>query len=285
MPSESLLARTKKLLLMHDLRARKGLGQNFLIDETVVDCILSAAELTKQDTVIEVGPGLGVMTDELAKLAGKVIAVELDDRLAGILADRFTNNKNVTIINRDILETDPAALLLTSGVKTYKVVANLPYYITSAVIRHFLEAKIQPARLVLMTQKEVAGQITAPPGKMSLLSVSVQLYGEPKIMAVVPAASFYPAPNVDSAVLRIDVDPAAETGITDIAEFFMLAKAGFSANRKQIVNPLAQRLAMPRADVLALLENAGIDSHRRAETLTIPEWKTLYNTYRSRERS
>ncbi len=279
MPTETLLARTKRLLRTYGLQARKGLGQHFLVDSGAVDTILNTAQLTREETVVEVGPGLGVMTDELAKLAGKVIAVELDGKLAGILKEKFGGAKQVEIINQDILKTDLAVLTGDRGTQAYKVVANLPYYITSAVIRHFLEATVKPSLLVLMTQKEVAQQITAPPGEMSLLSVSVQLYGEPKLVDIVPAGSFYPAPRVDSAILSIDVYPTARVGIDDVEGFFTLVKAGFSANRKQIINPLSHQLAMERPDVLALLAKAGIDYHRRAETLTIAEWKRLFEVY------
>jgi len=284
MPSEILLARTKEMLRANGLKARKGLGQNFLVDGGVVKKILSAAALTEEDTVIEVGPGLGVMTGELAKAAGQVIAVELDATLAGILEAQYDGNPRVKIINADILKTDAAALAEEYGFKRYKVVANLPYYITSAAIRHFLEVSLKPEMLVLMTQKEVAKQITAAPGEMSLLSVSVQLYGKPSIVDKVPARSFHPAPGVDSAILKIEVFQPEQVGVNDIEVFFKIVRAAFSANRKQIVNPLAHRLAMPRADVLALLAKAGIDSHRRAETLTITEWKYLSQTFQNKDK-
>jgi len=279
MPGETLLARTKELLRANGLKARKGLGQNFLVDNAAVEKILAAAALTGKDTVIEVGPGLGIMTGELAKAAGQVIAVELDTTLTEILQAQYAGNPCVKIINADILKTDPSALAQEYGFKQYKVVANLPYYITSAAIRHFLEASLKPEKLVLMTQKEVAKQITAAPGEMSLLAVSVQLYGQPSIVDIVPARSFYPAPGVDSAILKIEVFPSGQAGIDDTEGFFKIVRAAFSANRKQIVNPLSHRLAMPRADVLVLLTKAGIDSHRRAETLTIAEWKRLYAFY------
>jgi 16S rRNA (adenine1518-N6/adenine1519-N6)-dimethyltransferase len=276
MPSDTLLARTKRMLNAYGLQARKSLGQHFLVDEDAVLQILKAAELTTKDTVIEVGPGLGVMTDQLAKNVGRVVAVELDDRLSEILTEKFANKGNVEIIHADILSTDLAALIGRTKSNDYKVVANLPYYITSAVIRYFLEAEIKPERLVLMTQKEVAEQITAQPGAMSLLSVSVQVYGKPQIISIVPAGSFYPPPNVDSAILKIDVYPRSHLGLKDIEGFFTIVKAGFSANRKQIINPLSHQLEMDRPEVLAILEKAGIDYHRRAETLTIEEWKRLF---------
>lgn len=279
MPTDTLLTRTKQFLKDHDLRARKGLAQHFLVDGGVVRKILTAAEITPSDTVIEVGPGLGVLTQELIKSAGRVIAVELDTRLAEIIKEKLTSGANLTVVHENILKTDPAELLASDEVKGYKVVANLPYYITSAVIRHFLEASLKPDIMVLMVQREVAKQITARPGEMSLLSVSVQLYGEPKLVARVPARSFYPAPRVDSAILKINVYPAEQVAVEDITGFFDLVRAGFSANRKQIVNSLAKSLDIPKPGVLSLLEKAGIDPRRRAETLTIDEWRQLFRVF------
>ena len=281
MHTESLLSRTKKQLASYDLRARKGLGQNFLVDGGILKKIASAAELTPADTVIEVGPGLGTLTETLAEQAGKVIAIELDNNFADILKTNFTGSNKVIVLNADVLQVNPADI---PGKKTdYKVVANLPYYITSAVIRHFLEASVKPTMMVLMVQKEVAQQITAKPGEMSLLSVSVQLYGKPTIVSTVPARCFYPAPNVDSAILKIAVyaQPKIEPG--DIRGFFDIVRAGFSANRKQLPNSLANGLKIPKNDIIPLLEKAGIDPKRRAETLTIDEWGILYKEFKNTE--
>jgi 16S rRNA (adenine1518-N6/adenine1519-N6)-dimethyltransferase len=280
MQNESIAARTKRLLASYGLHAKKGLGQNFLIDGNILKKIAAAAELTSSDTVIEVGPGLGILTGTLAEQAGKVIAVELDNNLAGILKTNFSVSAKVTVINGDILKITPADIL---GKQTeYKVVANLPYYITSAVIRHFLEAPAKPNTMVLMVQKEVAQQITAKPGEMSLLSVSVQLYGKPIIVSKVAAGCFYPAPNIDSAILKIAVyaEPKIQPG--DITGFFDIVRAGFSANRKQLPNSLANGLKVPKTDIMPLLEQAGIDPKRRAETLTIDEWEKLYRVFKSR---
>ena len=279
MQSESLLTRTKKLLASHDLRARKGLGQNFLIDGGILKKITAAAELTPADTVIEVGPGLGVLTETLVEQAGKVITIELDSNLADILKSHFSDSNKIAIINEDVLKVDPSDIL---GKQTdYKVVANLPYYITSAVIRHFLEASVKPSVMVLMVQKEVAKQITAQPGEMSLLSVSVQLYGKPTIVSKVSAHCFYPAPNVDSAILKIAVYPRPKIQTGDITGFFDIVRAGFSANRKQLPNSLSNGLKVPKSDIIPLLEKAGIDPQRRAETLTIDEWGVLYRAFKS----
>ena len=278
MQNESLLTRTKKLLAEYDLHAKKGLGQNFLIEGGVLKKIAAAAELTPADTVIEVGPGLGVLTETLLEQAGKVIAIELDDHLADILKTRFAGVDKITVINDDVLKVNPADIL---GKETnYKVVANLPYYITSAVIRHFLEAPVKPNTLVLMVQKEVAKQITAQPGEMSLLSVSVQLYGKPTVVGKVSAHCFYPAPNVDSAILKIAVYPQPKIKTDDITGFFDIARAGFSANRKQLVNSLANGLKVTKAEIIPVLEKAGIDPQRRAESLTIDEWGILYRAFK-----
>ena len=278
MQNESLLTRTKKLLAEYDLHAKKGLGQNFLIEGGVLKKIAAAAELTPTDTVIEVGPGLGVLTETLLEQAGKVIAIELDDHLADILKIRFAGVDKITVINDDVLKVNPADIL---GKETnYKVVANLPYYITSAVIRHFLEAPVKPNTLVLMVQKEVAKQITAQPGEMSLLSVSVQLYGKPTVVGKVSAHCFYPAPNVDSAILKIAVYPRPKIETDDITGFFDIARAGFSANRKQLVNSLANGLKVTKAEIIPVLEKAGIDPQRRAESLTIDEWGILYRAFK-----
>jgi 16S rRNA (adenine1518-N6/adenine1519-N6)-dimethyltransferase len=281
MQNESIAARTKRLLASHDLHAKKGLGQNFLIDGNILKKIAAAAELTPTDTVIEVGPGLGVLTETLAAQAGKVIAIELDNNLAEILKKHFSVSAGVTVINQDILKINPADIL---GEQTeYKVVANLPYYITSAVIRHFLEAPVKPDTMVLMVQKEVAKQITAQPGEMSLLSVSVQLYGKPTLVDTVGAGCFYPAPKVDSAILKIAVYTEPKIPADDITGFFDIVRAGFSANRKQLPNSLSNGLKEPKTDVIPLLEQAGIDPKRRAETLTIDEWGGLYKVFKGKK--
>jgi 16S rRNA (adenine1518-N6/adenine1519-N6)-dimethyltransferase len=280
MQTESLLTRTKKLLKAYDLHARKGLAQHFLVDGGVVKQILAAAELSPSDTVIEVGPGLGVLTEELVKVVGPVIAIELDQKLARFLKEKMASSTNLTIVNEDVLKTDPSQLLTSLAISDYKVVANLPYYITGAVIRHFLEASLKPHLMVLMVQREVAKQITAKPGEMSLLSVSVQFYGTPKITAKVPARAFYPAPDVDSAVLRIDVNPQLKVAMNNVDEFFRLVKAGFSANRKQLINSLSHGLDIPKTAALPFLEKAGVDPKRRAETLSIEEWVKLLDVYR-----
>jgi len=276
----SLLAETKRLLRQFDLRARKGLGQHFLIDGEVLSSIASAAELTPADVIVEIGPGLGILTRELAQKAGQVIAIELDNKLAALLRKTLASFNNVTIINDDVLKIKPEDLL--PKLAGYKVVANLPYYITSPVLRHFLEASAKPQMMLVMVQKEVADVIAAKPGDMSLLSVSVQFYGEPRIISYVPAQCFYPAPEVDSAILRIDLYPQPAVAV-DEGSFFQLVRAGFTAPRKQIANSLAQGLGRAKAEVLPLLERADIALQRRAETLTLEEWARLWRVFEERK--
>ncbi len=281
---EPLLAQTKGLLRRFGLQARKGLGQHFLIDEEVLKLITSAAGLTPADVIMEIGPGLGVLTRELVRQGGWVITVELDSKLAAILKQSLASFNNVTIVNEDILQIDPLTLLQEQKAKfpmgisspfSYKVVANLPYYITSPVLRHFLEASLKPQIMVVMVQKEVAEAIVAKPGQMSMLSISVQFYGEPAIIGYVPAQCFYPAPEVDSAILKIKLYAQPPVEVTSKEGFFRLVRAGFSAPRKQVVNSLAQGLGLSKAEVLSLLGKASIMPQRRAETLTIDEWAKL----------
>jgi 16S rRNA (adenine1518-N6/adenine1519-N6)-dimethyltransferase len=282
--SNTLLAQTRKMLRKFDLRAKKGLGQHFLIDDNVLEAILDAAELSPTDTVIEVGPGLGLMTAELARRAGWVIAIELDNRLADILKKTLSHD-NIVILNKDVLGTDPATLLqgrapsFPSALRPYKVVANLPYYITSPVLRHFLEASVKPEVMVVMVQKEVAKAIVAEAGQRSVLSISVQFYGKPSIVTLVPADAFYPAPEVDSAIVKIDVYRQPPVAVNNVEGFFKLVRAGFTAARKQVANSLSQGLGLPKSDVLDLLEKAGIDPQRRAETFTLEEWAELWKVF------
>jgi 16S rRNA (adenine1518-N6/adenine1519-N6)-dimethyltransferase len=280
--SNSLLVQTRRRLRQSGLKPRKGLGQHFLIDGEVLEVILSAAQVTPEDIIVEVGPGLGILTEALAKKAGGVIAVELDDRLAALLKKTLASFKNVNVINDDVLNIQPEELLKRQESPDYKVVANLPYYITSPVLRHFLTASAKPQMMIVMVQAEVAQAIAAKPGDMSLLSVSVQFYGKPEIISRVPAQSFYPAPEVDSALLRIALYPQPAVAV-DEGGFFELVRAGFSAPRKQLANSLAQGLGLPKDMVLPLLEKAEIDGERRAETLNLEEWARLWRIFEEKK--
>lgn len=269
------------LLRQFDIKPKKSLGQNFLVDEGAAARIVTAANLVPDDVVLEIGPGLGGLTRHLAANAARVVAVELDQRLIPVLEHTLAAYPNVELVHGDILQLDPASLLPP----TYKVVANIPYYITSALLRHLLEAEARPLLMVLTVQEEVARRIVAAPGDMSLLAVSVQFYGRPRIVTRLKAGAFYPRPKVDSAVVQIDLDPGTRPalGVTDVHLFFQLVQAGFSQRRKQLRNALVGGMGRSRAKVDAALAQAGIDPRRRAETLALEEWATLSQTFSSPE--
>ncbi len=281
-PPDALLLQTKKLLRRFGLHARKGLGQHFLVDQGALRTIIEAAELTSDDTVVEAGPGLGVLTEEMVGKARRVVAIEIDPRIASILTERFSYLTNIIILNNDILQFVPGEFFAVQSPDfNYKFVANLPYYIASPTIRHFLETTFKPRRLVVMVQKEVAESIVASPGRMSILSIGVQIYGKPEIVDYVPAQSFYPVPKVDSAIVRIDVycRPVAE-----VEGFFQVVRAGFSAPRKQLRNALAHGFSISPAAAAALLNRSGISPQRRAETISLEEWAVLSFEYRASRR-
>ena len=274
----------QQLLRQFGFKPKKRLGQHFLVDEAVLERILSAAELSPGDIVVEVGPGLGILTEGLAKRGAKVIAVELDSKLVALLKKRLAAFPDVKIIRADILKVTPRQLLqnnlpASELVRGYKVIANLPYYITSPVLRHFLEVQPRPSEMVVMVQKEVGEAIAATPGKMSLLSVKTQFYSKPAIISYVPAASFYPPPKVDSVILRLDVYSQPPIEVPDAAGFFDIVMHGFSSPRKQLRNSLAHSLEMPPSQVTILLEKAGIEGRRRAETLDLEEWRELWKVF------
>jgi 16S rRNA (adenine1518-N6/adenine1519-N6)-dimethyltransferase len=267
-------AQVKQLLRRSGLRARKSLGQHFLADASVLQTIIEAAELSSADTVIEIGPGLGILTAELVRRAGNVVAVELDTKLASLLKRRLASPANLRVINADILKVDLSEL--SEGTSHYKVVANLPYYITSPVLRYFVEASPKPYLMVVMVQKEVGEAIVSGPGRMSLLAVSLQAYSKARIISHVPAQCFYPQPKVDSVIVRFDLLPEPVVKVADMGDFFDLVRAGFSLPRKQLHNSLAHGLGMRQVEISSLLEGANIDSKRRAETLSLEEWARLY---------
>ena len=260
------------VLKRFNLRADKSLGQNFLQDSSALEKIALAAEIQRDDCVLEIGPGLGSLTRYLAVSAQKVTAVELDPDLLAPLRAVLKPYQNVHVIHGDILELSISEII---DQPDYLVVANIPYNITSAIIRHLLESDPKPRRVVLTIQKEVAERICARPGDLSLLALSVQVYGAPSIAAKIPANSFHPAPKVDSAILRIDIhkEPLIPVELLDI--FFKLIKAGFAQKRKTLRNSLSAGLHISPQNAEALLTSAGIDFMRRAETLSIEEWKGL----------
>lgn len=250
------------------VRPSKALGQNFLHDRNIVRRIADTARLTPDDLVVEVGPGLGILTEELARRASRVIAVELDRRLAAYLR-RHLEAPNLTVVEADILHVDLAGL---TGGLPYKVVANLPYSIAAAALEHLLESDARPTRLVVMVQREVAERIVARPPDMSILAVAVQFYGEPSIAFRIGPGAFVPPPHVDSAVLDIAIRPVPPLGGLARRAFFTLVRAGFSQRRKRLANALSSALERPKPLIEARLREASIDPDRRAETLSVTDW-------------
>lgn len=266
----------RALLRAHGLSPKKSLGQNFLSDPNVLERIVQAAEISPESSVLEVGPGLGSLTRYLAQAARLVVAVELDALFIPILKDVLREMPNVEVVHGDILKLDPAQLM---GEDRYLVVANIPYYITSNLIRHLLASPLKPRRMVLTIQQEVAERITAEPGDMSLLALSVQVYGKPKIVAHIPAGAFYPSPNVDSSVVRVDLYAEPRIPEAQLNDFFRLAKSGFGQKRKTLRNSLSAGLSWSGERTAELLQESGIDPQRRAETLSIEDWKQLTEKY------
>lgn len=281
-----------QVLRRQGVRSIKRLGQHFLVDPVAVQRVVDAADLSEQDTVLEVGPGPGILTVHLAQRAGQVIAVEVDERMLSPLHESLRGQSNVRgrsnvrVVHGDILEQDVPALV---GGGPYKVVANLPYYITSAVLRHILESEVRPLLLVVTVQREVAERMVGrsvkdkkrrgqePAKRMSLLAVGVQFYGIPRIIARIPAGAFRPPPNVESAIVRIDVYDPLPWPAVDEQSFFRVVRAGFAQPRKQLRNTLVHGLLLSAVEIAAALEKAAVDGQRRAETLSISEWVALTN--------
>jgi 16S rRNA (adenine1518-N6/adenine1519-N6)-dimethyltransferase len=264
------------LLRAHGLHPKKSLGQNFISDPGILAQIAAAAELSSHDLVVEVGAGVGSLTRILAEQAGQVVAVELDRQLVEILREQLADLSNVEVLHGDILQFPASPLprfpLVHLG---YKVVGNLPYNITSAVLRHFLEDEPRPRLMVVTVQREVAERIVAQPGSMSLLAVSVRFYGRPQIVAHIKAGAFYPPPQVDSAVVRIDVGEQPSVALADGVgeeDFFRVVRAGFGQKRKTLRNSLSAGLGLPPDRVEKALAQANVDPRRRAETLNLAEW-------------
>ncbi len=271
----TLAQKTIELCKMFEIRPSRSKGQNFLINEKIYDEIIEAAEITKEDTVLEVGPGLGFLTAKLAKAAKQVVSVELDDKLANFLQIGLDSQdvENVTIVNQDILKFNPTDLP-----ENYKVVANLPYNITSIFLRTFLGQKNRPQSLVLMLQKEVTERLTAKPGDMSMLALSVQFFGDTEIIREVKAGNFWPEPKIDSAVIKITLNNSKRGGVSQAEEkaFFRLAKFGFSAKRKMLKNNLGSGLKISNQEAEKLLLKAGLDVKVRAEDLSVTDWQKLF---------
>jgi 16S rRNA (adenine1518-N6/adenine1519-N6)-dimethyltransferase len=262
-------------------RRRKALGQHWLVDRRVLGRIARAADITPEDTVIEVGAGTGLLTALLAQRAARLIAVEVDPELAAALRERFRDREHVHVLEANVLSVAPEELLARGGGGLpYVVVGNLPYFIGSAIVRHFLAARAQPRRLLVTLQAEVARNVAAAPGDMTFLSAEVQYYAEPRLLFEVPPSAFRPPPKVRSAVLRLDTRHGTAVEVDDREAFFRLVQAGFAARRKQLRNALAIGLGCGPAEAEALLLEAGLDPGRRAQTLTLQEWAALYRAYR-----
>jgi 16S rRNA (adenine1518-N6/adenine1519-N6)-dimethyltransferase len=263
------------LLRRYRLRPDRRLGQNFLVDARALDMVVEAAELSSDDAVLEIGAGLGTLTQQLARRAARVVAVEYDRRLAPVLRETIGDDPRIEIVMADILSLDWASRM---GAAPFQVVANIPYQITSHLIRRLLESPKRPGRMILTVQREVAERVLAAPGEMSLLALGVQAYGSPRLMGSIPAAAFYPAPRVDSAILRVDVRPAA--GLPESTQsLFRLARAGFSQPRKKLRNAMSAGLRLAPRVVEANLRHSGISPDARAEDLSLVDWERLASAW------
>ena len=280
-----LLAKTREICRLFEIKPAHSKGQNFLINEKIYDDIIKAADITADDIVLEVGPGLGFLTAKLAMQAKKVIAVELDEKLAGYLQMGIDSQdiENVSVINENILDFDLGAYFKREKLPLkYKIVANLPYNISSVFLRRFLTAVHKPEIMVLMLQKEVVERIVATPPDMSVLAISVQYYATPRLIREVKAGNFWPEPKVDSAVIRIDrkpleaIDAVAETIPKTEKEFFRIVKIGFSSKRKMLKNNLAAGLRVEPKIIESALAQAGIKPAARAEDLLLEDWQKLF---------
>lgn len=274
---------TKDIVSKYGFRFTKSLGQNFLVDEDVLEKIVDGAEITSEDTVIEIGPGIGTLTRQIAQRAKQTVAIEIDKKLIPILSETLGDMENVRIINEDVLKVDLKELVKSiSPDRPVKVVANLPYYITTPIIMRFLEENIPVSTMVIMIQKEVAARINAVPSTKDYgsLSVAVQYYCDTDIVAKVPKGAFIPQPNVESAVLRLTVKKDKELELKDEALFFEVVKASFSKRRKTLLNALSSFGTLGgKQEAIDALEAAGIDPQRRGETLTMDEFAELSNRY------
>lgn len=265
-----------ELLRRHSLRPDKAMGQNFLVDEGHLTRIVEAAGVSQGDEVLEVGAGLGSLTRHLAA-AKRVVAVELDGKLLPLLRESISSFANVEVVHGDILQLRLEDFFQSSG---FLVVANIPYYLTTNLIRHLLEHDPRPARLALTIQREVAERACAMPPDMSLLSLSVQMYGVPRIAHHIPAGAFYPAPKVDSAVLIVDLMPAPRLPSEQIDPMFKIARTAFAQKRKTLANSLASLPGWTKEGAVVQLEAAGIDPRRRPQTLSLQEWGRLIRSSR-----
>jgi len=267
----------KSLLQKYNLKPNKTMGQNFLINEDTLEKIIKAADLNKNDLVLEVGPGLGILTKELSKKAKKIITIEKDKQMVEALKQELKDYENIEIIHGDVLEILRGRSLKCIHFKerplSYKVIANIPYYLTSHLIRMLLELENQPEEITLLIQKEVAQRICTSSPKMNLLAISVQFYGKPKIISYIPKENFWPKPEIDSAIIKITDIRKPEN--INIKKFFKLVKAGFSSPRKQLINNLSQNLSVNKEEIKKALTECNLNIQARAENLEIKDWVNL----------
>lgn len=268
------------VLKRHGFRFSKSLGQNFLVDPSVCPRMALASGADGSTGVLEVGPGFGVLTRELSRRAAKVVAIELDDSLLPVLSETLAGCPNVRVVPGDVLKLDLAGLLREEfGGGRAVVCANLPYYITSPVLMRFLEERLPVSSLTVMVQKEAGERLCAPPGSRACgaVSAAVSYYAEPEILFEVPRTSFYPQPNVDSAVIRLDVRAGPPVRVASEAAFFALVRAAFGQRRKTVLNSVSSGLGLDKARVLRALQKAGISPSARAEQLTLGELAEFSN--------
>lgn len=273
--------RTREIVRKYGFSLKKSLGQNFLIDLNVLHKIVAAAELDATKGALEIGPGIGALTQQLGRVAGKVVAVEIDQRLLPILQETLGDQRQIRIVHGDVLKLSLRELFREhfADVSGVSVVANLPYYVTTPIIMKLLEERLPLERIVVMIQKEVADRMVARPGSKDYgsLSIAVQYYCEPSLVAVVPHTVFIPQPNVDSAVIRLKVRKESPVAVRDEAFFFEVVQASFAQRRKTIANNLMSRYFAKdeRGRLEAALAAAGIDAARRGETLSLEEFARL----------
>lgn len=261
---------------MDKIKPKKSLGQNFLRDEEILKKIISVANINTDDFILEIGPGEGVLTAEMAKVARKVLAIEIDHELIGNLKKRFSAKEKIEIIQADILTINlPEIIQKNIPNQKYKLIANIPYYITSKIIRLFLETTYPPTEMLLMVQKEVAERIIAKPGQLSILALSVQYYATPELLFIVPRKAFFPIPEVDSAIIKISLNKNAGLKSEDSKRFFRVVKAGFSAKRKTLANNLSASLKITKTEATTKITSLGLGANIRAQELSLAEWKKI----------
>ncbi len=275
----NILKKTKQFCQFYKIKPKRSMGQNFLIKESVYQYIIKSAELNKNDIVLEIGPGLGFLTIELARLVKKVVAVEIDDKLSKIVRNnlKLEEIKNVNLINKDIFKISQLEMrkILLNNTISYKIVANLPYNISSRFLRKFLSAKNKPKIMILLLQKEVAERIIAKPGKLSLLGISVQFYVEPEIIKYVSSNCFFPKPKVDSAIIKCKIRNKKYKYNINEKEFFRLVRIGFASKRKTLANNLSAGYYFSKEKSIKLIKELGFNSKIRAQELSVNNWIEL----------